>query len=191
MAKKETLKEKFERVINDPKIKNDPRFQNMEKFADNLDELTNKIVEPCLQYANDEDKNDEGWVYTILIALARATCHILYATQETQVSKGKDVFDFYCNELLPLTKEMAYNECKMKHEMSKKIEKGAGMSMDIQKDLLLAIADESVPVDDIIAKFFKKETPDEERKKIVEHIEYLRRERADELRKGAALCKGN
>lgn len=106
---KETMKEMFDRLMADPNIKESEMFKKSEKFGEAMDRLTADIVRPCLEYANEHGDEDKGWANTVLISMARATCKMIYALQHT-ADNGKDIFQFYHEELLPLCKEIAYRE---------------------------------------------------------------------------------
>lgn len=183
------IKEMFEAMINDPDLENNPMFKESEKFCKALDELTARIIQPCMDYANNHGDEDEGWAHTVLISMARATCKMLYALQHTADEDGKDIYEFYHDELLPLCKEIAYRESD---EMMKKAEQMAsevdeeddgGVPFDRKKEVILAIADPDMPVDDIIEKFFKKDMTDEQRKMVSDHIAKVRVEQADKLQR--------
>lgn len=183
------IKEMFEAMINDPDLENNPMFKESEKFGKALDELTARIIQPCMDYANNHGDEDEGWAHTMLISMARATCKMLYALQHTAAEDGKDIYEFYHDELLPLCKEVAYRESD---EMVKKAEQMAsevdeedegGVSFDRKKEVILAIVDPDMPVDDIIEKFFKKDMTDEQLKMVSDHIAKVRVEQADKLQR--------
>ena len=183
------IKEMIEEIINDPDLDDNPMFKESEKFGKALDELTARIIQPCMDYANNHGDEDEGWANTVLISMARATCKMLYALQHTAAEDGKDIYEFYHDELLPLCKEIAYRESD---EMLKKAEQMAsevdeedegGVSFDRKKEVILAIADPDMPVDDIIEKFFKKDMTDEQRKMVSDHIAKVRVEQADKLQR--------
>ena len=183
------IKEMFEAMINDPDLENNPMFKESEKFGKALDELTARIIQPCMDYANNHGDEDEGWANTVLISMARATCKMLYALQHTAAKDGSDIYEFYHDELLPLCKEIAYRESD---EMVKKAEQMAseadkedegGVSFDRKKEVILAIADPDMPVDDIIEKFFMKDMTDEQRKMVSDHIAKVRVEQADKLQR--------
>ena len=183
------IREMFEALINDPDLMNNPMFKENEKFGKTLDELTERIVLPCVDYANNHGGDDDGWANTILIAMARATCKMLYAMQHTAAEEGKDVYEFYHDELLPLCKELAYRECDETVKNAKQMEREAeeedkgGVSFDRKKEVILAIADPDMSVDDIIGKFFKKDMADEQRKMVADHIAKIRVEQADRLQR--------
>jgi hypothetical protein len=174
-------------MINDPDLENNPMFKENEKFGKALDELTSRIVKPCVDYAINHGDDDEGWAHTILISMARATCKMLYSMQHTSTEEGKDIYEFYHDELLPLCKEIAYRESdemmkaaeRMEHEAEEKEEDG--ISFDRKKDVVLAIADPDMSVDDIIDKFFQKDMTGEQRKMVADHIAKVRVEKADQL----------
>ena len=183
------IKEMFEAMINDPDLENNPMFKESEKFGKALDELTARIIQPCMDYANNHGDENEGWAHTVLISMARATCKMLYALQHTAAEDGKDIYEFYHDELLPLCKEIAYRESD---EMMKKAEQMAseadkedegGVPFDRKKEVILAIADPDMPVDDIIEKFFKKDMTDEQRKMVSDHIAKVRVVQADKLQR--------
>ena len=119
----EKIKEMFESMINDPDFKNSPMFKESEKFGEAMDELTARIAKPCREYAVNHGNDDEGWAYTILISLARATCKMIYALQCTADEECKDIFEFYHDELLPLCKEIAYRESEELMEMAEQMER--------------------------------------------------------------------
>lgn len=132
--------------MNDPDLKNNPAYKDCEKFGDVLDELTNKIVAPCIDYAN---------------------------------SHGV---------LLPLCKEAAYRESeemvKYAERMQREVEEDKKVIMDdTKKDLILAMADPDVSVEEIIRKFFKKDLDDERRQMVADHIAKMRVEHADRLKR--------
>lgn len=183
------IKGMFEAMINDPDLENNPMFKESEKFGEALDELTARIIQPCMDYANNHGDEDDGWANTVLISMARATCKMLYALQHTAAEDGKDIYEFYHDELLPLCKEIAYRESD---EMVKKAEQMAsesdeedegGVPFDRKKEVILAIADPDMPVDDIIEKFFKKDMTDEQRKMVSDHIAKVRVVQADKLQR--------
>ena len=183
------IKEMIEAIINDPDLDDNPMFKESEKFGKALDELTARIIQPCMDYANNHGDEDEGWAHTVLISMARATCKMLYALQHTAAEDGKDIYEFYHDELLPLCKEIAYRESD---EMMKKAEQMAsevdeedegGVSFDRKKEVILAIADPDMPVDEIIEKFFKKDMTDEQRKMVSDHIAKVRVVQADKLQR--------
>lgn len=183
------FKEMFEAMINDPDLENNPMFKESEKFGKALDELTARIIQPCMDYANNHGDEDEGWANTVLISMARATCKMLYALQHTAAEDGKDIYEFYHDELLPLCKEIAYRESdemvKKAEQMASEVDEGddGGVSFDRKKEVILAIADPDMPVDDIIEKFFKKDMTDEQRKMVSDHIAKIRVEQADKLQR--------
>ena len=183
------IKEMFEAMINDPDLENNPMFKESEKFGKALDELTARIIQPCMDYVNNHGDEDESWANTVLISMARATCKMLYAMQHAAAEDGKDIYEFYHDELLPLCKEIAYRESD---EMVKKAEQMAseadeededGVPFDRKKEVILAIADPDMPVNDIIEKFFKKDMTDEQRKMVSDHIAKVRVEQADKLQR--------
>ena len=183
------IKEMFEAMINDPDLENNPMFKESEKFGKALDELTARIIQPCMDYANNHGDEDEGWANTVLISMAWATCKMLYALQHAAAEDGKDIYEFYHDELLPLCKEIAYRESD---EMIKRAEQMAsevdeededGVPFDRKKEVILAIADPDMPVDDIIEKFFKKDMTDEQRKMVSDHIAKVRVVQADKLQR--------
>lgn len=183
------IKEMFEAMINDPDLENNPMFKESEKLGKAMDELTARIIQPCMDYANNHGDEDEGWAHTVLISMTRATCQMLYALQYTAAEDGKDIYEFYHDELLPLCKEIAYRESD---EMLKKAEQmtseadeedEGGVSFDRKKEVILAIADPDMPVDDIIEKFFKKDMTDEQRKMVSDNIAKFRVEQADKLQR--------
>ena len=179
----------FDRMMADPNIKKSEMFKKFEKSCEEMDRLTSEIVRPCLEYSVNYGDEDEGWANTVLISMARATCKMIYALQHTAAEEGKDIFKFYHEELLPLCKEIAYRESdeavaeaeRMVKEEEEK-EKG-GVPFETKKEVILAIADPNMPVDDIIDKFFKKDMADEQRKLVANHIKKVRREQADKLAK--------
>ena len=182
------MKEMFEAMMNDPDLKNNPAYKDCEKFGDVLDELTNKIVAPCIDYANNHGDDDAGWAHTIMISMARATCKMLYAFQHTAAKEGVDIYDFYHDELLPLCKEVAYRESeemvKYAERMQREAEEDKKVIMDdTKKDLILAMADPDVSVEEIIRKFFKKDLDDEQRQMVADHIAKMRVEHADRLKR--------
>ena len=183
--KKETMKEMFDRMIADPNVTESEMFKNSEKFAEALNQLTEAIMKPCLDYANEHNEDDEGWDHTILIALARATSKLTYAFQHSQSGEGRerDVFDYYM-ELLPLCKEIAYKESDEQVEMKKAIEESEkdGVPFETKKELIIAIADPAKTPEEILAKFFSKDISDKKRQQVLETIETLRRDQADTLK---------
>ena len=58
-----------------------------------------------------------------------------------------------------------------------------GVPFDRKKEVILAIADPDMSVDDIIEKFFKKDMTDEQRKMVSDHIAKVRVEQADKLQR--------
>lgn len=52
---------------------------------------------------------------------------------------------------------------------------------ETKKDVILAIADPNMTVDDIIDKFLKKDLNENQRKELAWHIEQMRVEHADKL----------
>ena len=186
MAKKETMKEMFDRVMADPNITESEMFKECEKFGEAMDRLTADIVRPCIDYANEHGDEDEGWANTVLISMARATCKMIYALQHT-ADNGKDIFKFYHEELLPLCKEIAYRESDEAvaeaERMVKEEEEKGGVPFETKKEVILAIADPNMPVDAIIDKFFKKDMDAKQRKMVADHIEMIRRDHADKLAK--------
>lgn len=183
--KKETMKEMFDRMMADPNITESEMFKESKKFGKALDELTQAIVQPCLDYAEQHNEDDEGWSHTIMIALARATCKLTYAFQKTSEENGddKDVFDYYM-ELLPLCKEIAYKESDEQMKMKEAIEKSEkdGVPFETKKELILAIADPSKTPEEIVAQFFNKEISDKKRQQILDCIDTMRRDHADKLK---------
>lgn len=183
------IKEMIEAIINDPDLENNPMFKESEKFGKALDELTARIVQPCMDYVNNHGDEDEGWANTVLISMARATCKMLYALQHTAAEDGKDIYEFYHDELLPLCKEIVYRESDEMLKRAEKMESEAdeedkdGVPFDRKKEVVLAIADPDMPVDDIIEKFFKKDMTDEQRKMVSDHIAKVRVEQADKLQR--------
>ena len=186
MAKKETMKEMFDRVMADPNITESEMFKECEKFGEAMDRLTADIVRPCIDYANEHGDEDEGWANTVLISMALATCKMIYALQHT-ADNGKDIFKFYHEELLPLCKEIAYRESDEAvaeaERMVKEEEEKGGVPFETKKEVILAIADPNMPVDAIIDKFFKKDMDAKQRKMVADHIEMIRRDHADKLAK--------
>ena len=195
--KKETFREQFDRMMADPNITESEEFKNCEKFGKAMDDLTADIVSACMDYADKHGDEDEGWAHTILISLARATCKMTYALQHTAAEEGKDIFKFYHEELLPLCKKIAYRESDEMVAEAERMAKEAeeelkgGVSRQTKKELMLAIADPDVTVDDIIARFFKKDMTANERQMVVDHINKVRREHADKLAKVREMNKGN
>ena len=182
------IKEMFEAMINDPDLENNPMFKESQKFGEVMDRLTAEIVAPCVNYANEHGEEDEGWVHTVLISMARATCKVLYSMQRTATKEGKDIYEFYHDELLPLCKEISYRESDEMVEMAKKMEREAEegrkvITDDTKKDLILAVADPDVTVDEIVDRFFKKDLTDEQRQKVADHIAKMRVEHADRLKR--------
>lgn len=190
------IKEMFEAMINDPDLEKNPMFKESEKFGKTLDELTARIAKPCVDYINNHGDEDEGCVYTILISIARVTCKILYAIQHSSDADGKDVYEFYHDELLPLCKEISYSESEEMEEKVKQMEseteeeKGGGLS-SMEMAVVLAIADPDMSEDDIIDKFFKKDMTDEQRKMVADQIAKLRVENADRLQRLHEHTDGN
>lgn len=186
MAKeKETMKEMFDRLMADPNVTESEMFKNSERFGKVLDELTAAIVQPCLDYAEQHNEDDEGWSHTILIAIARATCKLTYAFQKTSEEKGddKDVFDYYL-ELLPLCKEIAYRESEDQLKMKEAIEKSEkdGVPFETKKRLIQAIADPAKTPEEILAQFFGKDISDKKRQQVLDTIAQMRSEHADKLK---------
>lgn len=183
------MKEMFESMMNDPDLENNPMYKESEKFGEALDQLTARIVEPCLDYANNHGDEDKGWAHTIMISMARATCKMLYALQHTAAEDGKDIYQFYHDELLPLCKEIAYRESDELVKRAEQMEREAeeeekgGIPFETKKEVILAIADPNMPVEDIINKFFKKDMDAETRDKVKYHIEKVRVEYADKLQR--------
>jgi len=186
--KKETFQEMYERYKNDPKFMQSKGFNECDKYA--IYELSSAIVSSCIDYTNKHGDEDKGWPYTILISLARATCKMLYAMQKTQPQLGNDVFKFYTEELLPLCRHISDSESDYALNSAKKEKKG-DIPFETKKDVILAIADPNMAVDDIIDKFFKKDLNENQRKKIAEHIEQMRVEHADKLAKVHELTDEN
>lgn len=189
MAKK-TLKEKFDRMMGDPHFKESEAFKEAKKHCNSIDRLTADIVRPCLSYAADCGDEDGGWVYTILISLARATCKLTYALQKSIDEEGKneDVFRFYHDEMLPLVKVISYRESSelekcAEHKTGEAEDGSHGVSRKTKEKLIFALADPDMTADDIIDRFFKEGLSAEERQEIVGYIEKTRREKADELAK--------
>lgn len=180
-----SMKEMFEEAVNDPDLEKNPMYQECKKFSKAMDDLTADITRPCIEYANGHGEEDDGWSYTILISLARATCKVLYALQSVSDS-GKDVFDFYRDELLPLCKGIAYDECDRamseQDDRAEDEEEKDGVTFETRKDLILAIADPDMPVDEIIDRFFIKDMDGKTRQKVASHISEMRIKHADKLR---------
>ena len=187
------IKEMFEAMINDPDFKNNPMFKESEKYGEALDELTLSILRPCYDYVSNHGKEDDGWGYTILIAMARATSKLLYGLQHTATTEGKDIYEFYHDELLPLAKAISYQECDAAEKMKEEVEKAAKVSVPFgrERDVIIAIADPSMSADDIIGKYFKKDMTDEQRKRVADHIEKVRVEHAESLRRIHEDYRGN
>ena len=183
------IKEMFEAMINDPDLENNPMFKESEKFSKAMDELTSRIIQPCIEYSTNHGDEDEGWAHTIMISMARATCKMLYALQHTAAEDGKDIYEFYHDELLPLCKEIAYRESDEMVKRAEQMEREAeeeeksGVSFETKKEVILAIADPNMPVDEIIEKYFKKDMTDEQRKMVAGHIAKVRVEEADKLQR--------
>ena len=187
------IKEMFEAMINDPDFKNNPMFKESEKYGEALDELTLSILRPCYNYVGKHGDEDDGWAYTILIAMARATSKLLYGLQHTATTEGKDIYEFYHDELLPLAKAISYQECEAAEKMKEEVEKAAKVSVPFgrERDVIIAIADPSMSADDIIGKYFKKDMTDEQRKRVADHIEKVRVEHAESLRRIHEDYRGN
>jgi hypothetical protein len=187
------IKEMFEAMINDPDFKNNPMFKESEKYGEALDELTLSILRPCYDYVSNHGSEDEGWGYTILIAMARATSKLLYGLQHTATTEGKDIYEFYHDELLPLAKAISYQECEEVKKMKEEVENAEKVSVpfDRRRDVIIAIADLSMSADDIIGKYFKKDMTDEQRKRVADHIEKVRVEHAESLRRIHEDYRGN
>ena len=183
------IKEMFESMMNDPDLENNPMYKESEKFGEALDELTTRIIQPCIEYSTNHGDEDEGWANTIMISMARATCKMLYALQKTAAEDGKDIYQFYHYELLPLCKEIAYRESdelvKRAEQMEREAEEEekSGVSFETKKEVILAIADPNMPVEDIINKYFKKDLDDDTRNMVKNHIEKMRVEHADKLQR--------
>ena len=173
-----TLKEMVEEVKNDPTVRNSEEFKEMEALGDAMDDLTLAITQPCMDYVAEHSKDDKKWAHTILIALARATCHLIYAI-ERSVEQDKDVFAFYYDELLPLCKEVADKECVAVEE---KIRKKKEIPFSTKEAFILAVADPEQSPEDIVEKFCKEDISEEVRKLAVKEIAKLRKNRAEDLR---------
>ena len=187
------MKEMFDRLMADPNIKESEMFKECEKFGEAMDRLTADIVRPCLEYANEHGDEDEGWANTVLISMARATCKMIYVLQHA-ADNGKDIFQFYHEELLPLCKEIAYRESDEAVAEAERMEKEAeeekgGVSHKTKEEVILAIADPEMTVDAIIDKFFKNDMTAEQRKMVADHIEKVRHEQADKLAKVREMKK--
>ena len=186
------MKEMWEAMMADPNVKDTELYKKSEKFGEVMDRLTAKIVAPCIDYANENGEDDERWAHTVLISLARATCKVLYSMQRTCAEEGKDIYEFYHDELLPLCKEIAYRESDEMVEMAErreKQEKKGGVPFELKKEVVLAIADPDMPVEEIIGKFFKKDITDEDRKRVADHIAKARIDNAAELQRVRELSK--
>lgn len=150
----------------------------MEALGDAMDNLTLAIAQPCMDYVAEHNKDDKRWAHTIMIALARATCHLIHAI-ERSVGQDKDVFAFYYDELLPLCKEVADKECVAVEE---KIWKKKEIPFSTKEAFILAVADPEQSPEDIVEKFCKKDMSEELRKLVVKEITKLRKNRAEDLR---------
>ena len=104
-----------------------------------------------------------------------------------------DIYEFYHDELLPLAKAISYQECEAAEKMKEEVEKAAKVSVpfDRRRDVIIAIADPSMSADDIIGKYFKKDMTDEQRKRVADHIEKVRAEHAESLRRIHEDYRGN
>lgn len=173
-----TLKERFEEVKNDPTVRNSKEFKEIEALGDAVDDLTLAITQTCMDYVAEHRKDDKKWAHTILISLARATCHLIHAI-ERSAEQDKDVFAFYYDELLPLCKEVADKECVAVEE---KIWRKKEIPFITKEAFILAVADPDMSVEDIISKFCKKDMSEEVRKQVVKEITELRKNRAEDLR---------
>ena len=73
---------------------------------------------------------------------------------------------------------------KMAEQMKREVEEGKKViSDDMKKDLILAVADPDMSVEEIVDKFFKKDLTDEQRKMVSDHIAKMRVEHADRLKR--------
>ena len=77
--------------------------------------------------------------------------------------------------------------------MKEEVEKAAKVSVPFgrERDVIIAIADPSMSADDIIGKYFKKDMTDEQRKRVADHIEKVRVEHAESLRRIHEDYRGN
>ena len=170
-------------MMADPNIKESEMFKDAEKFGNAMDELTAAIVQPCLDYAQEHNEDDEGWTHTVLISLARATCKLTYAFQHSGAEE-QDVFRFYHEELLPLCKEIAYRESDELVELAHRKEESDskdGVSWETKEAMIRAMADPNRTTESIVAEFFRKDMPDEKRQQAIDHIDHVRAEQADKL----------
>lgn len=184
------MKEMFDAAAADPDFRNSPKFKEYQEMGEKMDELTNRIISPCLDYANGDGEQDDSWPYTIMISLARATCKMLYALQKTG-DNGHDVFAFYQEELLPVCKEMAYRECD---EMvaaadDEEEEEESGPSFERKKEVILAIADPGMTAEEIVSRHFKKNMTEEERRMVIDYINDVRTNRPEWMEKARRLLE--
>lgn len=179
MAKdKETMKEMFDRLVADPNIWESEMMKGAEKFGEAMDELTTKILDACMSY---DSEGDPHWAHTMLISMARATCILTYTLEHScgKMKDGKDPFDFYRNELLPLCKEVAYRECEQKVSEVRMKEQYGEMPDERRVALLRAVDDESRTPEDIAREFGRADLSDDDRQRLADHIAKARREHGE------------
>lgn len=190
-----TLKEMYEWAANDKDaqecIKKDGK-----RYEDAIDKLTSSIVSPCLDYATEQGEDDDGWAYTILVSLARATCYIIDGLQHSAYKETGDIYQHYCEEILPLCREIASQELGERAELLRMAADDKKEDEDAQqatrREIIRAIANPEMSADDIIETFFGKGLPDGQIQVIKEIISKMRTEKAEELKKVHMMqTKGN
>lgn len=187
MARKETLKQIYNRCVNDPSFMESKDIKNAEKYGAASGKLAADIAAPLLEYAVTHGKDDAGWNHTIMVSLARATCDILCSLQHAQegpVEKRADVFSFYTKELLPLCYEIVSESEQEQEDIQPSASLGdGGVPYETKKEIILAIADKNLSADDIISKFFLPDISDDLRKNIAASIDKMRITHSDRLRR--------
>lgn len=190
-----TLKEMYEWAAKDKDaqecIKKDGK-----RYGDAIDKLTSSIVSPCLDYATEHGEDDDGWAYTILVSLARATCYIIDGLQHSAYKETGDIYQHYCEDILPLCREIASQELGEKAELLRKAADDKKEDEDVQqarrREIIRAIANPEMSADDIIETFFGKGLPDGQIQEIKDAIFKMRTEKAEELKKVHMMqTKGN
>lgn len=190
-----TLKEMYEWAAKD-KDTQECLKKNGKRYEDAIDKLTSSIVSPCLDYATEQGEDDDGWAYTILVSLARATCYIIDGLQHSAYKETGDIYQRYCEEILPLCREIASQELGERAELLRMAADDKKEDEDAQyakrREIIRAIANPEMSADDIIETFFGKGLPDGQIQVIKDIIFKMRTEKAEELKKVHMMqTKGN
>lgn len=178
------MKELLEALMSDKDIRDTPLWEEYGKTFMEMERLTNRIMSLCVEYADEHGEEDKGWANTILISLARATCKMLYSIEKSG-DGSRDLYKFYHGELLPLTKVFAYRECMVAEEQEEdeeKLKMDSFVTSETRRELLLAIADPDMKVEDIVGRFFRKDLPEKARRGVEKYIANMRRDHAAELK---------